>query len=319
MALSVAPLPLHAPCCSQRVNSVQRLRHSLLRADRLLEKHEEEVGVRQEGGASGQADGRTGLLATRLPATPPHQPVPGACLPAHPPPLQESISVVQGIEELGFLPGWGNTVGRVRESFQMLLDIVQARRGGGAGGGELIPCRLLVLVAASAGLPAARLLHPKRCLLARPALQAPDADTLEKFLGRLPLMFKACPCGSAARPCAVLAKPGGERCCSATALLSPTLFWGNNLPAFPCRSPMLPCCHSPRRRSSFCPPTATLGRPMCWACQTQAARWDTAAVALHCPPVSRGLPSPRLSCPRTCQCVGAGAPAGAAGASIPRA
>lgn len=83
---------------SQRVNSVQRLRHSLLRADRLLEKHEDE----------------------------------------------EPITVVQGIDELGFLPGWGNTVGRVRESFQLLLDIIQA----------------------------------------------PDADTLEKFLARLPLMFK---------------------------------------------------------------------------------------------------------------------------------
>jgi hypothetical protein len=35
--------------------------------------------------------------------------------------------VVQGIDELGFLPGWGSTVGRVRESFQLLLDIVQAR------------------------------------------------------------------------------------------------------------------------------------------------------------------------------------------------
>jgi sucrose synthase len=83
---------------SQRVNSVQRLRHALLRADRLLEKHEDE----------------------------------------------EPLSACQGIDELGFLPGWGNTVGRVRESFQMLLDI----------------------------------------------LQAPDADTLEKFLARLPLMFK---------------------------------------------------------------------------------------------------------------------------------
>lgn len=49
-----------------------------------------------------------------------------------------------GIDELGFMPGWGSTVGRVRESFQLLLDIVQA----------------------------------------------PDADTLEKFLARLPLMFK---------------------------------------------------------------------------------------------------------------------------------
>lgn len=58
--------------------------------------------------------------------------------------LQELLSAVEGIDELGFLPGWGNTVGRVRESFQLLLDIVQA----------------------------------------------PDADTLEKFLSRLPLMFK---------------------------------------------------------------------------------------------------------------------------------
>ncbi|KAL4859385.1 Sucrose synthase 3 [Chlorella vulgaris] len=63
---------------SQRVNSVQRLRHSLLRADRLLEKHEDD----------------------------------------------ELLSAVEGIDELGFLPGWGNTVGRVRESFQLLLDIV---------------------------------------------------------------------------------------------------------------------------------------------------------------------------------------------------
>eukprot|EP00887_Chlorella_sp_A99_P005770 scaffold1.g5770.t1 len=64
---------------SHRVNSVQKLRAALLRADRLLERHEDEV------------------------------------------------------------------VGRVRESFQLLLDIVQA----------------------------------------------PDADTLERFLARLPLIFKA--------------------------------------------------------------------------------------------------------------------------------
>lgn len=67
-------------------------------------------------------------------------------LPGPPSSPQEPISAVAGIDELGFLPGWGNTVGRVRESFQLLLDIVQA----------------------------------------------PDADTLEKFLGRLPLMFKVC-------------------------------------------------------------------------------------------------------------------------------
>ena len=42
-----SPCPLGATyhsLCSQRVNSVQRLRHALLRADRLLEKHEDEVG-----------------------------------------------------------------------------------------------------------------------------------------------------------------------------------------------------------------------------------------------------------------------------------
>ncbi len=36
--------------------------------------------------------------------------------------------MVQGIDELGFLPGWGNTVGRMRESFQLLLDILQVGR-----------------------------------------------------------------------------------------------------------------------------------------------------------------------------------------------
>ena len=40
-------------------------------------------------------------------------------------PLQDPIPSVTGIDELGFLPGWGSTVGRVRESFQLLLDIVQ--------------------------------------------------------------------------------------------------------------------------------------------------------------------------------------------------
>ncbi len=43
-ACHLAPAALPAACRSQRVNSVQRLRHSLLRADRLLEKHEDEVG-----------------------------------------------------------------------------------------------------------------------------------------------------------------------------------------------------------------------------------------------------------------------------------
>ena len=65
---------------SQRVNNASKLRQALLRADRLLERHEDE----------------------------------------------EPIGVVQGLDELGFLPGWGNTVGRVREAFQMLLDIIQA-------------------------------------------------------------------------------------------------------------------------------------------------------------------------------------------------
>lgn len=44
--LKLAPSP-----CSQRVNSVQRLRHSLLRADRLLEKHEDDVSLCGEAGS----------------------------------------------------------------------------------------------------------------------------------------------------------------------------------------------------------------------------------------------------------------------------
>ena len=48
------------------------------------------------------------------------------------------------LNELGFLPGWGSTVGRVRESFQLLLDLIQA----------------------------------------------PDSSSLEKFLSRLPLVFR---------------------------------------------------------------------------------------------------------------------------------
>ena len=125
--------------------------------------------------------------------------------------------MVQGIEELGFLPGWGNTVGRVRESFQLLLDIVQASsfRGmlacwwwghttaGADSEGLLNPG----LLGCPNRCPAARSYTPllgcwAKSLLFRlpacPALQAPDADTLEKFLGRLPLMFKARRCSSAA-------------------------------------------------------------------------------------------------------------------------
>jgi sucrose synthase len=83
---------------SHRMNNVSKLRHALVRAERLLDRHEEE----------------------------------------------ELISNVAGLDELGFLPGWGATVGRVRESFQLLLDLIQA----------------------------------------------PDAETLERFLSRLPLVFK---------------------------------------------------------------------------------------------------------------------------------
>jgi sucrose synthase len=83
---------------SSRMSSVMRLRAALLRADKLLEKHDDE----------------------------------------------DLINDIPGLDELGFLPGWGRDAGRVRESFQLLLDI----------------------------------------------LQAPDADTLEKFLARLPLIFK---------------------------------------------------------------------------------------------------------------------------------
>ena len=80
------------------MNHVSKLRHSLLRAERLLDKHDDEMAINR----------------------------------------------VVGLDELGFLPGWGATVGRVRESFQYLLDLIQA----------------------------------------------PDAETLEKFLTRLPLVFK---------------------------------------------------------------------------------------------------------------------------------
>lgn len=56
----------------------------------------------------------------------------------------ESIDAVPLLGELGFLRGWGGSVERVRESFQLLLDIIQA----------------------------------------------PDADTLERFLGRLPILHR---------------------------------------------------------------------------------------------------------------------------------
>jgi sucrose synthase len=56
----------------------------------------------------------------------------------------EGIEKVDALGELGFLEGWGSTVGRVRESFEMLLDLIQA----------------------------------------------PDSNTLERFLCRLPLVFR---------------------------------------------------------------------------------------------------------------------------------
>ena len=80
------------------MNNISKLRHSLVLAERLLDRHDDDV----------------------------------------------LITKIHGLGELGFLPGWGNTVGRTRESFQMLLDIIQA----------------------------------------------PDAETLEKFLSRLPLVLK---------------------------------------------------------------------------------------------------------------------------------
>ncbi|KAL6768924.1 hypothetical protein ACKKBF_B16775 [Auxenochlorella protothecoides x Auxenochlorella symbiontica] len=83
---------------SHRVNSVQKLRSALIRADRALNRFEDD----------------------------------------------EALESAVDLEEMGFLPGWGNTVGRVRETFQLLLDIIQA----------------------------------------------PDAESLERFLARLPIMFK---------------------------------------------------------------------------------------------------------------------------------
>lgn len=111
------------------MNSVQRLRHALLRADRLLEKHEDEV---RPASRSRSHCLRAPLAAPGL-ARYGRVPAPNlrAPPPVPPPPPQEPIGVVQGIDELGFQPGWGNTVGRVRESFQLLLDILQARLGAG--------------------------------------------------------------------------------------------------------------------------------------------------------------------------------------------
>ena len=54
-------LPLR---CSRRVNSVQRLRHSLLRADRLLEKHEDEVMGQVQLERSSDGGGEEVLLST---------------------------------------------------------------------------------------------------------------------------------------------------------------------------------------------------------------------------------------------------------------
>lgn len=56
----------------------------------------------------------------------------------------DAISEVGRLDDLGFLPGWGATVGTVCESFQLMLDLIQA----------------------------------------------PDSNTLESFLSRLPLIFR---------------------------------------------------------------------------------------------------------------------------------
>lgn len=98
-----------------------------------------------------------------------------------------------GIDELGFLPGWGNTVGRVRESFQLLLDIIQARGGGlprwGQASVEALQRMQRQRQRTSSWCSFCTILLPCPDGSCAP-LQAPDADTLEKFLARLPLMFK---------------------------------------------------------------------------------------------------------------------------------
>jgi len=83
---------------SKRISTVDRLRHALLRAERVLYSFDDDEGIEK----------------------------------------------VDALGELGFLEGWGSTVGRVRESFEMLLDLIQA----------------------------------------------PDSNTLERFLCRLPLVFR---------------------------------------------------------------------------------------------------------------------------------
>ena len=58
-----------------------------------------------------------------------------------------------GLDEMGFLPGWGSTVGRARENFQMLLDIIQVS----------LEVRLLILHV-SGSPQAMRLLSLELCL-----------------------------------------------------------------------------------------------------------------------------------------------------------
>eukprot|EP00889_Picochlorum_renovo_P002551 jgi/Picre1/29581/NNA_004966.t1 len=83
---------------SPKIDNINKLKHSLLLADRILDSFSEDT------------------------------------------PIQE----VEGLEDYGFLDGWGNDVCRVRESFNLLLDLIQA----------------------------------------------PDHSTLERFLSRLPLVFR---------------------------------------------------------------------------------------------------------------------------------
>lgn len=151
--------------------------------------------------------------------------------------LQEPLSACQGIDELGFLPGWGNTVGRVRESFQMLLDILQVGRGCWGGLGLDVLCLkrrdacldgwLAAAVHSASGMvwvgeKCGDLkqheggLSPLLPFLSPTSRQAPDADTLEKFLARLPLMFKVGWAGGDGHALACICMPACllVRCCA---------------------------------------------------------------------------------------------------------
>lgn len=118
---------------SQRVSSVAKLRNLLVRADKLLERYEDD----------------------------------------------DLIVKVAGFDEMGLLRGWGKDVARVRESFQVRCSI--------------IPQMMIIFIEEGYALKENLLINGNlrvHLQLLLDIIQAPDADTLERFLSRLPLVFK---------------------------------------------------------------------------------------------------------------------------------